>query len=336
MRQTVSHQIKEEIAQQMTAARADTLRLFDMAREEDLHQSPGFGFRPIIWHLAHIGVFEGYWLLQKMQGERAPDERYERIFDPINTPREESVNLPSRQEMESYLKRVRVRATDYLDKVNFDEMNPLLRDGYVFNLVLEHEYQHQETLAYLLHLLDPALKSRPSPAKEDESDAVFTQAATTPLMVTVEAGAFEMGCVWDTFAYDNELPAHALHLPAFKMDRLLTTNEEYAHFISEGGYTRREWWSAEGWEWKEKENWTSPLYWKNEAEAWRVRSMFDEGKWQPAHPVTGVSWYEAEAYARFSSKRLPTEAEWEKAASWDASQNQKRRFAWGDESPTSA
>src|SRR3954470_22571609 len=99
----------EEIKQLMTAARADTLRLFDMAREEDLRQSPGFGFRPVIWHLAHIGVFEAYWLLQKLHGEPAPDERYEHIFDPIRTPREESKNLPTRREMEGYLARVRGR-----------------------------------------------------------------------------------------------------------------------------------------------------------------------------------------------------------------------------------
>lgn len=324
--------IQEEIAQKMSAARADTLRLFDMAREENLHDSPGFGFRPIIWHLAHIGVFEAYWLLQKMQGEAPPDERYERIFDPINTPREESKNLPTRREMEDFLVRVRGRVMDYLEKVQFDESEPLLRDAYIFHLVLEHEYQHQETLAYLMHLLNPALKSRP--ATEHESDAIEGLAARE--MVTVEAGAFEMGAGWNSFAYDNELPAHVVHLPAFKLDRLLTTNEEYAQFILEGGYSRREWWSAEGWEWQEKEGWTAPLYWNQENQAWRVQTMFDEGLWLPSHPVTGVSWYEAEAYARFRGKRLPTEAEWEKAASWDDEKKQKRRFAWGDESPTHA
>src|SRR3954470_24336464 len=99
----------------MQRARARTLALLDMAREEDLRESPGFGFRPIIWHLAHIGVFEAYWLLQKLKGEPAPDERYERIFDPIRTPREESKNLPTRAEMESYLMRVRARVLRHLE-----------------------------------------------------------------------------------------------------------------------------------------------------------------------------------------------------------------------------
>jgi iron(II)-dependent oxidoreductase len=325
--------MKEELAQLMTAARADTLRLFDLAGEEHLHQSPGFGFRPIIWHLAHIGVFEAYWLLQKMQGQPAPDERYERIFDPINTPREESKNLPSRKEMESYLMRVRELSLDYLERASFDDAEPLLHEGYIFHLVLEHEYQHQETLAYLLHLLNPSLKSRPT---VDESDAIADVGSNVHEMATIEAGAFQMGAVWDSFAYDNELPAHVVNLPAFKIDKLLTTNEEYAHFINEGGYERREWWSAEGLKWREKENWTRPLYWSGDGREWRVRCMFDEAVWQPSHPVTGVSWYEAEAYARFAQKRLPTEAEWEKAASWDAQANRKRRYAWGDAEPTRA
>src|SRR5437763_17050713 len=96
----------DEIKQQLAAARADTLALFDLAREADLHESPGFGFRPIIWHLAHIGVFEAYWLLQKLAGELAPDARDERIFDPTSTPRETSKDLHTRREMETYLMRV--------------------------------------------------------------------------------------------------------------------------------------------------------------------------------------------------------------------------------------
>jgi iron(II)-dependent oxidoreductase len=324
--------LKEQIADQFTAARADTLRLFDLAEEEHLHQSPGFGFRPIIWHLAHIGVFEAYWLLQKMQGLAPLDDRYERIFDPINTPREDSKNLPTRREMEIFLDDVRNHSMDFLNRVEFDESNPMLRDAYVFNLVLEHEYQHQETLAYLLHLLDPALKARPVTAKLDERIAIKTSSNTE--MVTVGAGAFEMGATGSAFAYDNERPAHVVDLPSFKIARLLTTNEEFARFVDEGGYHSRELWSDEGWQWKEKEKWTHPLYWTREKSGWSMRTLFDGGVWLSEHPVTGISWYEADAYARFMKRRLPTEAEWEKAASFDPVSNRKRRFAWGDQPPS--
>ncbi|MBA2733500.1 MAG: DinB family protein, partial [Acidobacteria bacterium] len=229
----------EEIALQMKATRAATLALFDLAREEDLHVSPGFGFRPIIWHLAHIGVFEGYWLLRKLKNEEALDERYERIFDPINTPREQSKNLPTRREMEDYLTRVRERTLRHLDEVQFDKADPLLRDGYLFRLVLEHEQQHQETLAYIFHLLSPSKKTRPASLEtlDHLKPLAFTTELTPPReMVMVAEGTFVMGAGEDGFAYDNERPAHTVHVPAFKIDKLLTTNEEYAHFINEGGY----------------------------------------------------------------------------------------------------
>lgn len=321
----------EQVKQCMSAARAETLKLFDLAREEELHQSPGFGFRPVIWHLAHIGVFEAYWILQKMRGESAPDSRFERIFDPISTPREESKNLPSRAEMENYLARVRDRALSYLDEIQFDASDPLLRNAYVFQLVLQHEYQHQETLAYLLQLLHPAKKTRPLASGAGLAPAT---ALSSHEMITVPAGPFEMGSVWDdTFAYDNELPPHTVHVPAFKIARAPATNEDYARFIAEGGYSRREWWSEEGWTWRARENWTAPLYWTKSDEGWRIRTMFDEAALESQHPATGMSWYEAEAFARFAGQRLPTEAEWEKAASWDVERGRKRRFAWGDMNP---
>jgi iron(II)-dependent oxidoreductase len=330
----------EEIKELMTAARAATTRLFDMAREEDLHESPGFGFRPVIWHLAHIGVFESYWLLQKLDGQSAPDEHYERVFDPIRTPREDSKNLPSRREMEAYLGRVRDEAFRLLDRTTLDEADPLLRDAYVFRLVLEHEYQHQETLCYLLHLLAPEKKVRPD--MDDARRAVDSisarEAPPGPRMIEIPAGEFEMGAAaqdsltGDSFAYDNELPSHTVSLPAFKLDRLLTTNEEYARFIEEGGYARREWWSDEGWQWREREGWAMPLYWTKNGDGFKVRTMFDEDGFGPQHPVTGVSWYEAEAYARFAGKRLPTEAEWERAAAG----REKRRYSWGDAPPSPA
>jgi iron(II)-dependent oxidoreductase len=333
----LAHQRAEEIKELMTAARADTTRLFDMAREEDLRESPGFGFRPIIWHLAHIGVFEAYWLLQQLGGQNSPDERYESIFDPIRTPREESKNLPSRREMQDYLTKVRAEVFRLLDRVVFEQSEPLLRDAYIFRLVLEHEYQHQETLAYLLQLLTPSKKRRP--IVDDARPSIIAAQATRaePAMISIPAGEFEMGSVWDAFAYDNELPPHRVSLPSFKLDRLLTTNEEYARFVAEGGYRRREWWSDEGWEWREREGWTMPLYWASNGDDFIARTMFDEGVPGPQHPVTGISWYEAEAYARFVGKRLPTEAEWERAASWDEGATQpKRRFSWGDVEPTQA
>ncbi len=329
----------ERALHQMDGARRRTLELFALADEETLHRSPGFGYRPLLWHLAHIGVFEAYWILQKLKGDPPLDENYERRFDPIATPRDQSKNLPARDEMKEFLNRVHTQVRAYAATLTLDATNPLLRDAYAFDLVIEHELQHQETLAYLLHLLDPKLKRRPQ--IDDANDASTSNTDVEPAtpvhasaMVEVTAGRAIVGAVWGEFAYDNELPAHEVELPAFRISRLLVTNDEYKEFIEANGYAQRELWSDEGWTCREREGWTAPLYWHKEEGEWRARTMFDDEPLAGDHPVCGVSWYEAEAYARFRGARLPTEAEWEKAASWDAATRSKRRFAWGDESPT--
>lgn len=318
-----------EIERLMIETRERTLALFNLTSEEHLRQSPGHGFRPIVWHLAHIGVFEAYWILQQLGGESPLDDQYERTFDPIKTPREESKNLPSRREMEGFLARVRDRTLSVLREYEPQADDPLLRDNYIFDLVLEHEYQHQETLAYLLQLLDQPKTAPPAIVK-----ALAKSNVSAPHdMVSVAAGDFQMGSPWNCFAYDNELPAHVVNIPAYRIDRCLTTNQEYLEFIEASGYERRAWWSEEGWSWRERESWTSPRYWKQKGGVWLNRTMFAELELEPDHPVCGVSWYEAQAYANFRGKRLPTEAEWEKAASWDDRNQRKRRYSWGDDSP---
>src|ERR1700680_3014349 len=145
--------------------RARTFQLFDTATSEDvLHRAPLPGFRPILWHLAHIGAFEGYWVLQRALGKPSINPRYDVVFDPIKTPRENLAHLPSRAEMETYLGQTREAVERaLLDSEGGADDDPLLRDGYVFDLVLEHERQHQETIAYLLNQL-PLSDKRPGPA----------------------------------------------------------------------------------------------------------------------------------------------------------------------------
>lgn len=327
----------------MNSTRERTLELFSLAEDSALHRSPGFGYRPLLWHLAHIGVFEAYWILQKLKGDPPLDERYERIFDPIATPRENSNDLPSRKEMEDFLARVRIRVADYAQELKVDAANPLLRDAYVFDLVLEHERQHQETLAYLLHLLDPQQKRRPARMANPqphampvthEANSARDSSATSSAMIGVPAGRCIVGAVWESFAYDNELPPYQTEVASFRIARLPITNDEYKGFITDGGYARRELWSDDGWASREREGWDAPLYWGREGSDWQARAMFDTAPLAGDHPVSGISWHEAEAFARYAGARLPTEAEWEKAASWDAARNSKRRFAWGDEPPS--
>ncbi|HKW44766.1 MAG TPA: SUMF1/EgtB/PvdO family nonheme iron enzyme [Candidatus Eremiobacteraceae bacterium] len=307
----------------LAKTRARTFQLFDLATSEAvLHRAPLPGFRPVIWHLAHIGAFEGYWVLQRELGLPSIKPRYDGLFDPIKTPREQADVLPARAEMHSYLEETRdgvLRALDATEGVRGN--NPLLDNGYVFDLVLEHELQHQETLAALINALPLDVKRSGPPAPDGKRR---TQAGE----IAIPAMRFHAGGTGASFEYDNELPAFDVDIAAFRIDRDQVTNAEYASFVDAGGYDRREYWSDEGWAWKEQEHIAHPLGWSGPP--WRERRFFDEGSLREDAPVTGVSWFEADAYARCMGKRLPTEFEWEAAAAWDRDAKRRRMYPWGD------
>ncbi|HEY5094153.1 MAG TPA: SUMF1/EgtB/PvdO family nonheme iron enzyme [Candidatus Eremiobacteraceae bacterium] len=307
----------------LAKTRARTFQLFDLATSEAvLHGAPLPGFRPVLWHLAHIGAFEGYWVLQRALGSPSINPRYDVLFDPIKTPREQADVLPSRAEMQSYLDQTRadvLRALEETDGARSD--NVLLKDGYVFDLVLEHERQHQETLAALINAMPHQLKNSGPPAVQGKRRMPAGE-------ITIPAVRFRIGGNGTSFEYDNELPPFDIDIAAFRIDRDLTTNAEYAEFIDRGGYSRREWWSDDGWAWKEQEQIANPLGWSGPP--WRERRFFDEGPLREDAPVTGVSWFEADAFARSLGKRLPTEFEWEAASAWDDAAKRRRTFPWGD------
>ena len=324
----------DAVAETMRQSREFTRSMFDLVIDEgDLRRPPADGFRPILWHLGHVGAFESYWILQRVKGDPSFAPRYDVVFDPIKTPREDADNLPPIAEIESYLSRVRDEALRFMYSLDGDGSHPLLRGGYIFDMVVEHEYQHQETLAYLLQLLAPELKVRSQKSEEAAPHSSLITHHALSDMVYIPGGACEIGSYGYPFAYDNEQPPHTVEVDGFRMDRYPVTNGEYAAFIAAGGYTTRSLWSDAGWAWKEENDVYAPLYWSRAGNdsPWRVREMFAETELRADLPVAGVSWHEAMAYARFVGRRLPTEAEWEKAASWDAAAQTKRRFSWGDD-----
>ncbi|MEP7270013.1 MAG: SUMF1/EgtB/PvdO family nonheme iron enzyme [Acidobacteriota bacterium] len=321
-----------EMIAAMNASREATLDLFAWVREESTtRRTPNPGFRPILWHLAHIGAFEEWWLLIRLCNEEPIIPRYQVLFDPIRTPREESENLPARPEIESYLSKIRDGVKrNYLEPSGTCPSPPAGLDvEYVLGLVLEHEYQHQETLAYLLQMLPPESKRRPV---RQPPPVVETVARIQNSMVLIEGGEFVLGATGERFSYDNEHPEHVVDVAAFSMARYPVTNGEFLEFINAEGYGERGYWSEVGWAWKQENRINSPLYW-NHGAAWQSSEMFETYRIRPDYPVTGVSWYEAEAFARFAGKRLPTEAEWEKAASFDRKTGSKLLFPWGSEPP---
>jgi len=154
--------------------------------------------------------------------------------------------------------------------------------------------------------------------------------------VTVPAGPFVMGTSSDPWAYDNERPAHEVDVPAFAIDTVPVSNAAYRAFVEAGGYDDERLWGEAGWRWRCASGKRAPAFWHRDGGTWLRRRFARVEPLPDDQPVQHVCWHEADAYARWAGRRLPTEAEWEKAASWDAQTRTKRRFPWGDDAPSPA
>jgi iron(II)-dependent oxidoreductase len=212
--------------------------------------------------------------------------------------------------------------------VDLDSGQPLLADGFVYRMISQHEAQHQETILQAVALMndepfEPAHRLAAPRAKLPPDTA----------MVIVPAGRSQAGTATAHGAYDNERPVHWVELPAFWIDTAPVTVGDWLEFMEDGGYRRRDAWSQEGWDWLSAEGCDHPLGWRRDPEGW-VDVQF--GHVEPivlTRPVQHVSWYEADAFARWSGKRLPSELEWEKAAAWDPELRIARVWPWGDPPP---
>jgi iron(II)-dependent oxidoreductase len=226
------------------------------------------------------------------------------------------------------MEEIRSRVLERLHKTDLDDTNPLLRQGYVYQMVLQHEYQHNETILQTLQL------KQGSPYTPVVRLSSPVERAEVPRdMVRFPGGTVDIGTDDRSAAYDNERPAHPVDLPPFWIDRAPVTNAEFADFIEAGGYSTRAYWSEPGWAWVKTSGARSPMYWTRAGDGWHSRSMDHNAQIEPDHPVCHVSYHEAEAYARHAGKRLPTEFEWEAAASWTPSEA-KLSYPWGEQPPT--
>jgi iron(II)-dependent oxidoreductase len=281
---------KAAIRERLAEARERTLELVEPLDDEQLNTVYSPILSPLAWDLGHIANFEELWLVQTIGAREPLHGELGRFYDAIENPRKTRGELPILRdaELRAYMADVRERALEVLDSLDLgpDAEDPLLRDGFVYELLLAHEQQHNETMLQLLQLVDGYEPLRPVGTIPVETAG--------PEVVTVDAGTYEIGASEHGFAYDNERPRHEVELAAFEIDRSPVTNDAFAEFIA-----------ATGGE--------PPLYWEQDGAGWVSTAMGRRAAIEPDHPVLHVSFDQAEAFARWAGKRLPTELEWEAA-----------------------
>jgi iron(II)-dependent oxidoreductase len=300
--------------------RAATDALLAPLVETRLTAQPSEHGASLVRELAEVAHFEELWVLRAAKGDAPLDGPHEPVKKAVSNGR---TGVLEPAAVRSYLGEVRERVLEYVEHGDLDAPNPLLRDAFVFGLVIQHELERQESMTETLQSM-PDLEY-PLPA-HDAPD----RAPGGPSEIAVPGGPFVLGALGERWALDNELEAHEVELPPFRIDRAPVSSGLFAEFIQDRGYQSRRLWSDEGWEWREREGITAPLYWERGVDGWERVRMGEREPVPPWEPVQHVSWHEASAYARWAGKRLPRETEWERAASWHRREG-KQRYPWGRE-----
>jgi iron(II)-dependent oxidoreductase len=318
------HELRAKAATELERTRARSLVLTDSVDDRDLVKQHSRLMSPLVWDLAHVGNQEELWLVRDVGGGEPIRADIDHLYDAFKHPRAERPSLPllGPAEARSYIRTVRDKVLDLLDAVPL-EGRPVVEHAFAFGMIVQHEQQHDETMlaTHQLRQGEPVLHAPPPPP---------SSATAVSGEVLIEGGPFVMGTSLEPWALDNERPAHTVDVPAFFLDRAPVTNRQYQEFIDAGGYDDPRWWTPPGWQHRHQAGLTAPMHWQGDGTYIRF------GRREPIvpdEPVVHVCWYEADAYARWARKRLPTEAEWEKAARFDPATGRSRRYPWGDEDP---
>jgi len=317
---------RAQVESVLTRARSRSQLLTESVDDDDLVRQHSPLMSPLVWDLAHVGNQEELWLVRDVGGRAPVRQDIDHLYDAFKHARADRPALPllGPAGARDYVREVRDKVLDVLEHSPM-EGRPLLDQAFAFGMVAQHEQQHDETMLATHQLRRGAAVLGASPPPPG-----------TPLPATetlVPGGQFTMGTSTEPWALDNERPAHVVDVAPFFIDSAAVTNRAYQAFIEAGGYDQPQWWSAQGWSHRQEARLTAPQFWEQESGIW-WRMRFGVREQVPPHePVMHVCFHEAQAYAAWAGRRLPTETEWEKAARWDPATGRSRRYPWGDEDP---
>ena len=311
----------EDLVEDLCEARARELTLFTDLSDEQLLGSRDHFIEPPIWEVGHVGWFQEYWILRNLAGAKPILENGDHVYDSFNVSYKLrwDHDFPTRDETLGYLQTVLDRSIERLEAGEPED-----KDRYFYWLVTQHEYMHSENLCMVRQTLR-------HPKPKFEESVVSPDPTFEPKDVEIPGVTFSLGALTDgSFVFDNEKRAHDVEIAPFRIANVPVTNAEFFEFVKDGGYQTRRFWGKHGWEWRRREGATHPLFWRESSRGWVQEHFDDEILLSPDSPVVHINWYEARAYCAWAGRRLPTEAEWELAASGP----EKRPFPWGDEPPT--
>lgn len=322
-----STSVRAELEELLLRVRERTRLLMQPLSNEDALMQHDPLMSPIAWDLGHIAAFEQLWLRDQLDS-LAQFGEMPGLYNPFEHPRAKrgALPLPSLSDALAELDSIRAETLERLEQVDFDG-SPLLAQGFVYRMVAQHESQHQETMLQTLQL------KRGEPYRPPRAWELPTpQSGERPsggTMARFPGGTVTIGSDDGATTYDNERPAHLLELAPFEIDMLPVTNGDYLEFMRDGGYDDERLWSGSGIEWLHETGARSPAYWSGTHDFWTERVMNVERTLDSSRPVCHVCFHEAQAYARWVGKRLPTETEWEVAATWNPA-SRRNAFPWGD------
>ena len=322
---------KKPLIEQFRETRERTLELVKTLEKDDFVIQTAFFMSPPKWHIGHVSwIYEA--IISKLDKNyefysKEFSEYLNSYYQQFGTPQDKGLrgisSRPTVDQIFQYFNTINQRVEKFIESKSLSENEIKL-----ITIGFHHECQHQELLVYdLQHLL--AEQYRPTRKNE-----IPKQESVEKKSVHIKGGLYTMGYNGKGYCYDIELPEHKVYLNDYKIDAYPITNQQFMEFIKDGGYENYKYWLSDGWEKVKANKWKAPMYWEKIDGEWNVRDFLGIRKINPNQPVCHVSFYEADAYCKWAGKRLPTEAEWEKAACWNEEKQEKTTFPWGNELPT--